>query len=175
VLVKDGDKLAVNFDPVLVALLRESRYFLDQGLGIPEAATKVYEQNEMYQQFLAKLDMTVRSYNYITDTLLPVERPLVDARMQQMNARVEKVRIPATVLSTGLTGPCGSVGLDVLQLEELGSARVHRHHPRERQPGRKAAGAPAQERQGHPRRGRRVVCRTATGAQGRQAAPQPRD
>ena len=52
---------------------------------------KVYEQNEMYQQFLAKLDMTVRSYNYVMDTLLDVERPLIENKIQQMVQKVEKV------------------------------------------------------------------------------------
>ena len=47
--------LSVNFDPKLVALLREVKY-LDQREGaeqkIPESAAGIFSQNDMYRKFL---------------------------------------------------------------------------------------------------------------------------
>ena len=47
--------LSVNFDPQLVALLREVKY-LDQREGseqqIPESAAGIFSQHEMYRKFL---------------------------------------------------------------------------------------------------------------------------
>ena len=56
-LLRDPSSLliSVNFDPKLVALLREVKY-LEQREGmdhvIPESAGKVFEQNETYIKFL---------------------------------------------------------------------------------------------------------------------------
>jgi dynein heavy chain len=47
--------ISVNFDPNLVALLREVKY-LEQREGtdhkIPESAAAIFSQNEMYRKFL---------------------------------------------------------------------------------------------------------------------------
>ena len=47
--------ISVNFDPKLVALLREVKY-LEQREGtdhqIPESAATIFSQNEMYRKFL---------------------------------------------------------------------------------------------------------------------------
>lgn len=41
--------IRVNFDPALVRLLREVKYFLILGVDIPEQARKIYEKNEVYR------------------------------------------------------------------------------------------------------------------------------
>lgn len=51
-LVKDPSDpvlIRVNFDPALVRLLREVKYFMILEVEIPEQARKVYEKNEVYR------------------------------------------------------------------------------------------------------------------------------
>lgn len=44
-LVRNGDRrLTVNFDPTLVRLLREVKYFLLLNLSVPKSALDIYQQ-----------------------------------------------------------------------------------------------------------------------------------
>jgi Dynein heavy chain, N-terminal region 1 len=50
--------LAVNFDPALVSLLREIRYFKDMpdpAVPIPEAALKLYERVDAFRCILQRV------------------------------------------------------------------------------------------------------------------------
>lgn len=40
--------LKVNFDPLIVRLLREVKYFLLLGLRVPESALEVFERGEVW-------------------------------------------------------------------------------------------------------------------------------
>ena len=42
----------VNFDPALVCLLRETKYFLLMKLDIPESAASIFDKAEVYRQVL---------------------------------------------------------------------------------------------------------------------------
>ena len=53
--------LAVNFDPALVALLRETKYFLQGGITVPDAAALVFQRGETYRTQIGALDLTVRA------------------------------------------------------------------------------------------------------------------
>jgi dynein heavy chain len=52
--------LAVNFDPALVALLRETKYFLLAGVPVPDAAAVVFQRGQMYRTQIGALDLMVR-------------------------------------------------------------------------------------------------------------------
>jgi hypothetical protein len=41
--------LAVNFDPALVRLLRETKYFLLLKIEVPETATKIFEHADLFR------------------------------------------------------------------------------------------------------------------------------
>ncbi|KAF4665135.1 hypothetical protein FOL47_004778 [Perkinsus chesapeaki] len=84
--------LKVNFDPQLVRLLREVRYFLLFGLEVPEAALEMYERADTYREWTGRLDVVVQKYNAVLTELLPVEEPLFGDRIQKMD----------TTLSPGL-------------------------------------------------------------------------
>ena len=64
--------LRVNFDPALICLLREVKYFLMLGVECPESATKIFEKNETFRQQTGNLDIIVNTYNNILETLLEV-------------------------------------------------------------------------------------------------------
>jgi dynein heavy chain len=82
--------LRVNFDPMLVKLLREVKYFLLLGVDVPEAAMKTYQRGETLRQQTGNLDLIVVTYNNILRTLLPVERPLVGKRLTEIDAMLQK-------------------------------------------------------------------------------------
>lgn len=78
-LVRDPETrlLTVNFDPSLVRLLREVKYFLLAGLSVPDAALTIYKKVETFRQYIGNLDVIVANYNRILSTMLPVEAPLI--------------------------------------------------------------------------------------------------
>mmetsp|Transcript_25005 Transcript_25005/g.85566 ORF Transcript_25005/g.85566 Transcript_25005/m.85566 type:complete len:4525 (+) Transcript_25005:136-13710(+) len=77
--------LSVNFDPALVRLLREVKYFLLLALEVPEQALKLYERGETLRQQTGKLELIVGIYNNILKTLLPVEAPLVEKKLNDVD------------------------------------------------------------------------------------------
>lgn len=54
--------LAVNFDPALVALLRETKYFLLAAASVPGAAAAIYQRADMYRSQIGSLDLIVRPH-----------------------------------------------------------------------------------------------------------------
>jgi dynein heavy chain len=85
--------LKVNFDPALMRLLREVRYFLLFGLKIPPDAEEMFSRNDIYRGWMGQLDIIVEKYNAVLTELLPVEEPLLEDRIERMD----------TVLSPALT------------------------------------------------------------------------
>jgi dynein heavy chain len=77
--------LKVNFDPLLVKLLREIKYFLLLGLEVPASAMDIYQKVEIFRRHTGNLDLIVNMYNDIQTTLLPVERPLVKAQLDRVD------------------------------------------------------------------------------------------
>ncbi|GBF97683.1 flagellar outer dynein arm heavy chain beta [Raphidocelis subcapitata] len=82
--------LAVNFDPALVALLRETKYFLLAGVAVPAAAASIYERADTYRSQISSLDLMVTLYNRIQRTILAVERPLVDGKLAAVESALRR-------------------------------------------------------------------------------------
>ncbi|XP_013396327.1 dynein beta chain, ciliary isoform X2 [Lingula anatina] len=83
--------IAVNFDPQLVAVLREVKYLEIKGQeDIPEAASGLYQRNETYRQFNGNLDLTVQWYNKVRETILEVEYPLIEGQLADIDKQLEK-------------------------------------------------------------------------------------
>jgi dynein heavy chain len=110
--------LGVNFDPKVVALLREVKYFEnylkriskaaeEEGAVItrfqlPQKAENIYKNGETLRAFVDQLNHVTGLYNTIMSTALEVERPLiahsieeidtfVDQALTELNWRSEKV------------------------------------------------------------------------------------
>ena len=81
--------LDVNFDPALVRLLREVKYFLLLGLAVPDSALHIYEQVVQFRTWTAQLDMIVTKHNTDLERLLPVEKPLLQPYLDRFDRAVE--------------------------------------------------------------------------------------
>lgn len=77
--------LLVNFDPALIRLLREVKYFLIMGIDIPETALNIYRKAEVFRRQTGNLDLIVNMYNGIQLKLLPVEKPLVKHHLDRID------------------------------------------------------------------------------------------
>lgn len=84
--------LAVNFDPGLVRLLREVKYFLLLNLDVPATALAIYRSARTFRTQTGSLDIIVQQYNQITTEMLPVEVPLMKSALLKID----------TTLKTGL-------------------------------------------------------------------------
>ncbi|KAA6419077.1 MAG: flagellar outer dynein arm heavy chain beta [Trebouxia sp. A1-2] len=88
-----GNVLRVNFDPALVRLLRETRYFLllpELPIEIPANALKIYERDVMFGQQVGNLQLIVGIYNNVQATILPVEKPLITQKLEAVDAALKK-------------------------------------------------------------------------------------
>ena len=79
----------VNFDPVLVRLLREVKYLLLLDIEVPERASLLYKKVDVYRTQTGNLEIIVTMYNEILATLLPVEKPLLADRIERMNKALQ--------------------------------------------------------------------------------------
>ena len=77
--------LYVNFDPLLVRLLREVKYFLLLGFEAPQAALEIYGHAEIFRRHMGNLDLVVNVYNWMQSEMLPVERPLLSKQLELLD------------------------------------------------------------------------------------------
>ena len=82
--------LAVNFDPQLVNLLRETKYFLSLGVEVPSEACSVFERSRTFRRHIGALELLVAVWNRIQRTILPVELPLVRQQIDDVRARLDE-------------------------------------------------------------------------------------
>lgn len=90
--LKEGDDgfLNVNFDPLLVRLLREIKYLKLLGHTVPEKAEALYTNVDIYRSQSGNLDLIVGMYNHILATLLPVEKPLLAKKIEKINKDIQQ-------------------------------------------------------------------------------------
>ncbi|XP_077869744.1 dynein beta chain, ciliary-like [Saccoglossus kowalevskii] len=83
--------IVVNFDPQLVAVLREVKYLNIRGEdNIPEKGRNLYEKHETFREYRANLDLTVQWYNEVRETVLEVEFPLIENQLVDIDNQLEK-------------------------------------------------------------------------------------
>ena len=82
--------LAVNFDPALIRLLRETKYFLLLQFEVPETARTIFQHSDTFRQQISSLDLICSIYNKIQRTILPVEKPLVLSKLEQVEATLRR-------------------------------------------------------------------------------------
>ncbi|XP_039265498.2 dynein beta chain, ciliary-like [Styela clava] len=91
---KETKLIAVNFDPQLVAVLREVRYlrFMETE-DVPIQATELFNKHDTFRSYVANLDLTVAWYNHVRQNVLDVEFPLVSSQLDEVDqvlAKAEK-------------------------------------------------------------------------------------
>jgi len=82
--------LFVNFDPELVLLLREVKYFLLLRLHIPDVAMKIYKQADTFRNWTGNLELIVNKYNWCLHNVLEVEEPLIKDLLYSVNNHLNK-------------------------------------------------------------------------------------
>jgi dynein heavy chain len=89
---RDGETglLAVNFDPDLVALLREVKYFLLLELPVPDSAKEIFKKAEVFRTQTGNLELIVNMYNNMVTSLLPVEKPLVKTYVSKIDKTLSR-------------------------------------------------------------------------------------
>lgn len=81
--------LRINFDPALVRLLREVKYMKQLSMDVIPTAEEMFVKSEVYRRQIVSLDLIVQNYNKIITCLTPVEKPLVKARIENMDKQIE--------------------------------------------------------------------------------------
>ncbi|CAF5183720.1 unnamed protein product, partial [Rotaria magnacalcarata] len=88
----DSQIITTNFDPQLIGVLREVKYMQQTKTGssdqVPEEATKMYQENEKFVNYVTNLDYTTKSYNKIRLTILDVEKPLVEKQLEEIDKKL---------------------------------------------------------------------------------------
>jgi dynein heavy chain len=91
---EEGIFVRVNFDKALVCLLREVKYFKLLNdirtdslkfIDIPDSALQIYSKVETFRQYTGNLELIVNIYNNMLATLIDVERPLVQAKLDSID------------------------------------------------------------------------------------------
>lgn len=88
--VSDLNLLEVNFDPALINLLRETKYFLSLGIEVPTEARGVFDRSKTFRRHIGSLELIVAVWNRIQKTILPVELPLVKQQIDELWARLDE-------------------------------------------------------------------------------------
>ena len=115
--------LNINFDPQLVAVLREVKY-LERIEGeaaagaLPEDAAAIYARNETFRQFLGNLGIAVMEYNRIQTTLLDVEAPLIVRELAELDTKIEKAVAELNWNSEGVMDYCSDLATTTNDLSQ---------------------------------------------------------
>ncbi|XP_066570660.1 dynein axonemal heavy chain 11 [Amia ocellicauda] len=81
--------LSVNFDPKLVAVLRDVQYLqILHQTDIPAAALVMFENRDMFVKYMGSLELLVQWYNKLKTTVLEVELPLIWEEMKVIDERL---------------------------------------------------------------------------------------
>ena len=73
----------------MVRLLREVKYLQLLDIKVPETASILFKKVNVYRSQTGNLDLIVNMYNEILSTLLPVEKPLLQDRIDKINKSLQ--------------------------------------------------------------------------------------
>ncbi|KAL1791277.1 dynein heavy chain 11, axonemal [Sigmodon hispidus] len=89
--------LSVNFDPKLVAVLREVKYLLMlKKSDIPDSALGIFQKRNTMLKYIGNLELLVQGYNKLKQTLLEVEYPLIEGELRAVD---EQLKVAASWLT----------------------------------------------------------------------------
>nr|XP_051708760.1 dynein axonemal heavy chain 11 isoform X1 [Oryctolagus cuniculus] len=89
--------LSVNFDPKLVAVLRDVKYLLMlQKVDIPDAALAIFKSRNTILKYIGNLELLVQGYNKLKQTLLEVEYPLIEEELRTLEEQLKAVATSVT-------------------------------------------------------------------------------
>jgi dynein heavy chain len=113
-LVRKDGLIGVNFDPKVVALLREVKYFGSLGVQPPDVAVEIYAKAETFRGFIFALETISNTYNSIITGVLDVERPLFEKKIEAIDGEIaigiEKLNWKSDSISSYIDSLSKSVG-----------------------------------------------------------------
>lgn len=75
----------------MVAVLREVKYLeIRSDEEIPESASNIYAKNDTLRQFINNLDLATQWYNFVRNSVLEVESPLIEEELQGIDTHLEQ-------------------------------------------------------------------------------------
>ncbi|XP_006154552.1 dynein heavy chain 11, axonemal [Tupaia chinensis] len=81
--------LSVNFDPKLVAVLREVKYLLMlKKPNLPDSALTIFKKRNTILKYIGNLELLVQGYNKLKQTLLEVEYPLIEDELRTIDEQL---------------------------------------------------------------------------------------
>ena len=113
---EESKLISVNFDPQLVAVLREVSAFFHkkshptgprtcfspfvflqvryleqrQQENISESAAAIYKKKDKFRDYINNLDLTVKWYNKVRQETLEVEFPLIEGQFEEIDKQLKK-------------------------------------------------------------------------------------
>ncbi|RKO98183.1 hypothetical protein CXG81DRAFT_17063 [Caulochytrium protostelioides] len=89
---KDGSAtlIAINFDPNVITLLREMRYFEHLTMTPPVAAQDIYAKSNVFRDYIFRLDHVANMLNQVRTNVLDVEQPLIEGRLKAVDAQISR-------------------------------------------------------------------------------------
>ncbi|KAM6202712.1 dynein axonemal heavy chain 11 isoform 2-T2 [Rhynchocyon petersi] len=89
--------LSVNFDPKLVAVLRDVKYLLRLKMSdIPESALAIFKKRNVLLKYIGSLELLVQGYNKLKQTLLEVEYPLIEDELNTVDEQLKEATMSLT-------------------------------------------------------------------------------
>ncbi|MCQ2815633.1 MAG: AAA family ATPase [archaeon] len=86
ILTRKEDIIDVNFNPELNQLLKEVKYLKILNMEIPEEAENTFSKNVVFRKQISDLENIKSQYNNIIRHLHKVEKPMVDKKLQKVEA-----------------------------------------------------------------------------------------
>lgn len=75
---------------MITRLLREVKYFLLLTVEVPPGAHRIFKRGETLRQQTGNLELITGIYNDVLRSLLPVERPLIEKKLEAVDAALTK-------------------------------------------------------------------------------------
>ncbi|XP_044534788.1 dynein axonemal heavy chain 11 [Gracilinanus agilis] len=111
--------LSVNFDPKLVAVLREVKYLLMlEKSDIPDSALAIYGKRNIYLKYIGSLELLVQWYNKLKLSLLEVEQPLIEEELKAIDAQLREAEQSFTWQREDSWDSMEKVKADVFELQQ---------------------------------------------------------
>lgn len=112
-LVRENELLKVNFDPKVVALLREVKYLGALSVAPPQTAADIYSKSETFRAYIFSLEHITGQYNNIRTTVLDVERPLIESKINEIDGQISQALGSLTWSSAEVDSYITSIGESV--------------------------------------------------------------
>nr|Q9SMH3.1 RecName: Full=Dynein-1-alpha heavy chain, flagellar inner arm I1 complex; AltName: Full=1-alpha DHC; AltName: Full=Dynein-1, subspecies f [Chlamydomonas reinhardtii]CAB56598.1 1-alpha dynein heavy chain [Chlamydomonas reinhardtii] len=113
------NRVEVNFHPDLVRLIRETRYLDRMGFPIPEIALNVALQEDKFLQWLEGLNSMLFKYYESIDQLTPVERELMERKLEELESCLQPGFTILNWNSLGITEFIGTCDKAIATFQQL--------------------------------------------------------